>query len=245
MKSILLCIATVKPCRRFLESLPVFLRDTAGDYSIDTKWVWDKKLVDAQNEFAEYFMSGSWDYMLTIEDDHWDFSKEMLDACIKGDSDVVAISYRSRHFPFEVIPMKLNEITSNNSRRFTGMKEKDGYHEADLCGFGFTLIKRHVFEKLDRPYFCLNTDKYIGVGTHATDIDFCARVQEAGMKVIGCFDHRLNHREITEEAYQAMVVDGVIAKHSMFTHIHSLMKGRVHKTSVKEDLCKVQSVQSV
>ena len=244
MKRILCAVATVKPDKRFIESLPLFLRDCAGSYVIDTKWVWDKKLVDAQNEFTEYFMEGSWDYLLTIEDDHWNFSKLMLDACIAGDSDVVAISYRSRHFPFEMIPMRYQRTDINGVRRFNGINEKSGYHEADLCGFGFTLIKRQVIEKLDKPYFRLNHQYYKGVGPHATDIDFCERVQKLGFKVVGCFDHLLPHREITQESYDRMKVDGVLAKHSMFTHIHNLMQGRVHKTT-KEDSCKAQQVHNV
>lgn len=207
---------------------------------IDTKWIWNKPLVEAQNEFAEYFMQGNWDYLLTIEDDHWDFSKAMLDACVKGDSDVVAISYRSRHFPFEMIPMRLTEVQANGVRRFTGLKHKSGFHDADLCGFGFTLIKRRVFEKLDKPFFRLNNQTYVGVGAHATDIDFCERVQKLGLKVVGCFDHLLPHREITEDAYNSMLVDGVIAKYSMFTHIHNIMKGKVHRVSNKEEVCKEQ-----
>lgn len=169
-------------------------------------------------------MAGDYTHLLTVEDDHWGFTADMLASCLEGDSDVVAISYRSRHFPFPKLPQRFTKTDHNGVRRFNSLRVTGDYEEADLCGFGFTLIKRAVLEKIGRPYFRLNNQYYKGVGPHATDIDFCYRVQQAGMKVIGCFRHIVNHRELTEEGYQEMVVNGILAKHSMFTYMQELHK---------------------
>lgn len=216
---ILLGIATVSPDRRFLESLPYFFKDAAAAYNIEIFWVWNKPLVDAQNEIADKFLAGDYTHLLFIEDDHWAFTKEMLDACFKPDAAVCGVSYRSRHFPFPVIPMLKSHQDEQGFWKYRGFNGRTGYHEVDLVGFGFTLIKREVFEKLEQPYFRLNWD---GTAPKATDIDFCLRIQAAGFKIIGCYDHRVNHREITDEGVNEMQVNGILAKHSMFTRLHTM-----------------------
>lgn len=192
--------------------------------SLTFMWVWDKTLVEAQNDMAERMVSVGFDYLLTIEDDHWGFNSEMLKSLLSIDSEVAAISYRSRHFPFDKIPMTYHETDKNGVRMFTGAQWESGTHEVDLVGFGFTLIKREVFDKLDKPYFRLNTEYFKGVGPRATDIDFSYRVQGFGGKLIGCYDHLLPHRDLDETTYKEMLVDGVLVRHSMFTRLHTMMK---------------------
>lgn len=220
------------PDKRFLENLPLFLRDCAlhfPEIQMDTMWVWNKPLVEAQNDFAERVLDMNYDYLLTIEDDHWGFKVEMLEACFEAEAHVCGIPYRSRHFPFEVVPMKYQNTDKNGVKRFSGMNSKElkGYHEADLIGFGFTLIKAEVFRILDRPFFRTNIEYYKGVGPHATDIDFCDRLISKGIHPVGCFDHRVNHRDIEEDRYAELIVAGVLTQHSMFTSIENI--GRYKK----------------
>ena len=228
---ILVGIATVSPDKRFLESLPPFTRQvTERDIArLDFCWVWGKPLVEAQNDLAERLLEGSFTHLLTIEDDHWAFTAEMLKIALEADSSVAAIPYRSRHFPFPMIPQRFNKLDENGVKHFREIRGAEGYQVADLCGFGFTLIQREVFSKLDRPFFRLNHQYYKGVGPHATDIDFCARVQEAGFTITGCFQHRLNHRDITEEEYDRMKVEGILSKHSMFTYISDMARKKKYQ----------------
>ena len=223
---VLVGIATVTPDRRFVESLPAFSQDVGkkGLAHLDFLWVWNKPLVEAQNEMAEVMRKGDHDYLLTLEDDHWAFTGAMLEACLATGAEVSAISYRSRHFPFPMLPERFMKTDAKGVRRFTPFRSPPPQQESDLCGFGFTLIAKRVFEVLDQPTFRLNTQYYKGVGPHATDIDFCYRVQAKGMRIVGCFDHILPHREITEDGYKDMVVGGILAKHSMFTYMQELAK---------------------
>lgn len=214
------------PDRRFFESLPLLVRDVEREKlaHLDLMWVWDKTLVDAQNDMAERMEAGDYDYLLTIEDDHHGFTEDMLKACLAYDAEVVAIPYRSRHFPFDKIPMTYHETTKNGTRMYTGAAWDSGYHQADLAGFGFTLIRRDVFQRLEKPTFRLNTGSFKGVGPRATDIDFCLRVQESGGKIVGCYDFTLPHRDIEDESYKKMLVEGVLTRHSMFTRLHSMIQ---------------------
>lgn len=217
MAKILAGIATVTPDRRFLESLPAFFRDAGQSHSIDAAWVWNKTLVEAQNELAEKTLDGGYDYLLTMEDDHWGFTAAMLDACVAADTHVCAIAYHSRHLPFPKIPMRYADAKGNNGQPlYDSIREESGYHKADLVGFGFTLIRADVFRILDRPYFRLNTDRFVGVGPRATDIDFSTRLIEKGIHPVGCFDYTLPHREITGESYKEILVSGIIEKQNFF-----------------------------
>jgi hypothetical protein len=228
---ILLGIATVTPDRRFLASLAPIADGIARNIphvQVDfvNGWVWNEQLVDAQNELADKALEGNYDYLLTIEDDHWGFTWEMLNTCLKANRHVTGIPYRSRHFPFDVVPMTFCQ-TKYGTRLFKGMNDKEkytGYHEADLIGFGFTLIKTETFRIIDRPFFTENVKKYPGVGTRATDILFCESIEAKGLKAVGCFQHRLNHREIEEATYTKLLVEGVINKQSLFGTLKSVDK---------------------
>lgn len=235
---VLLGVATITPDRRMLQSIGTFADGVARnlphvqiDYS--SGWVWNKTLVDAQNIFADVCVSGDFDYLLTIEDDHWNFTWEMLDTCLKANVHVAGIPYRSRHFPFDVVPMQYVMTDPQGRKKFRGMNDEKltGYQEADLLGFGFTLIKSEVFRILDRPYFRLNTERSVGQGPIATDIDFCDRLIEKGIKPVGCFQHRLNHRDIIEDKYKEMLVQGILTQHSMFSTIENI--GRFKKVQLE------------
>lgn len=216
---ILVGIATVTPDKRFIETLPVFFRDASQNHQLELMWVWNKPLVDAQNDFAEKMVSGDYDYLLTIEDDHWGFTSAMLDSCINANTHVCAIPYHSRHLPFMMIPMVYSGTKSpTGAPLYDSIKANGGgYHNADLVAFGFTLIKAEVFRILDRPFFRLNTERFTGVGPRATDIDFSERLLEKGIHPVGCFDYVLPHREITDENYKQMIVSGIIEKQNFFS----------------------------
>lgn len=231
---ILLGIASITPDRRFIQSIGGFADGVARnlphieiDYT--SGWVWNRELVDAQNIFADVCINGNFDYLLTIEDDHWGFTWQMLQTCLDANTHISGIPYRSRHFPFEVVPMKLAKVHENGKHVFSGMNDNTltGYQEADLLGFGFTLIKSDIFRILDRPFFKLNIENYPHSGPRATDIDFCMRLIKHGIHPIGCFQHRLNHRDIEESKYKEMLVQGILTQHSMFSTIENI--GRFKK----------------
>lgn len=232
---ILLGLATVTPDRRCLQSIGAFADGVARnlphvEIEYSDGWVWNRPLVDAQNIIAEKMLEGGFDYLLTIEDDHWNFTWQMLQTCLEANTHVAGIPYRSRHFPFDVVPMKFKHIDKDGCRKYVGMNDENlnGYEPADLLGFGFTLIRSDVFRILDRPYFRLNTENFKGpLGPHATDIDFCTRLIDKGIHPIGCFQHRLNHRDIVEDKYKDMLVQGILTQHSMFTTIENI--GRYKK----------------
>jgi len=225
MARILVGIATHEPDQRFLESVPLFYHEASKKYDLELFWVWHKPLVEAQNIIAEKLMGGTYDYLLTLEDDHHGMTVEMLDSCIKGDHDVCGISYRSRHYPFMKIPMLKRSMGEGKDPVYGGSNRfTSGYHEIDLEGFGFTLFKKEVFNLLDKPYFQLNSLNGV-IGPRATDINFSKRLQAKGVKLMGCYDHILPHRDIGEEGeLKELLTSGIIAKHSLYTRLHRMLE---------------------
>jgi hypothetical protein len=192
------------PDKRFLESLPAFLKECEGHYDLELIQVSNKALVDAQNYIADYFLKGSKDYLLLMEDDHWGHSRNMLKALLRTNAPISGINYYSRHFPYYTCLMqKLEGYDKDNE--FGHMAYDKGYYECALIGYAMMLIKREVFEKLDTPYFRLN--ECDDPESFATDISFCNRVRKAGLKLIGCFDYILAHRDITKENRMQKMID--------------------------------------
>lgn len=227
------------PDRRFIETLPNFFNECGKRFpgiTFESMWVWNKPLVDAQNDFAERLLEGGHDYLLTLEDDHWAMTADMLEACLRSEKHVCGIPYRSRHFPFEVVPMKFARFAENGLKKFSGMNDPSlkGYQECDLLGFGFTLIKAECFRILDRPYFRLNTERYPGAGPCATDIDFCERLIDKDIIPVGCFDYRLNHRDLQEDKYKELLVEGILTQHSMFTTVEGIHKHKLMNAAFKK-----------
>jgi hypothetical protein len=75
---------------------------------------------------------------------------------------------------------------------------QSGYHAVGLCCFGMTIIRREVFEELDKPYFQINK-KGKRPHTYATDSNFFTRLRSLGIVPMGCFDYCVTHRHLNEE----------------------------------------------
>jgi hypothetical protein len=200
-----------KPDQRFIESLSSFLSELKKyeqHYKVEIAEVRDKSLVEAQNIISAYFIDGDFDYLLLIENDNWGFTRNHLKALLSANTEVCAMHYHSRHFPYFSCNMrKIEGRTDEGGPLFAETHTKSGYAECDLVGYGMTLYKRSVFEKLEEPYFRLN--KFGGPESYATDIDFSERCKEKGIKLIGCFEYTLNHRDVNKDNVMQLRLDGM------------------------------------
>lgn len=225
---ILIGIPVYQADDRFLEALPKFIESCKEDYTLQCITVPNRTLVDAQNYIATYFLDNTdYDYLLLLEDDHWGHKKEMLDALVNKDVDICAMNYYSRYFPFYSCLMRRlpNRPVSG---RYAGHSYTEGFYKVDLAGYAMMLIKRNVFEKLEKPYFRLN--KYEPAHSYATDIDFCERVHEAGLDVWGCFDYVLAHRDITKENRMEKFLEGLDKQQE--ENLNARLNRRIEKCQV-------------
>lgn len=191
--------ATLRPDPRFYDCLPRFLYEASKRYDIDHKFVVGKTIIDASNELAEYAIQNNYSHLLFIEDDHYGFTAEMLEALLKSARPVTAIPYYSRHYPFIITAMDLRKADEKGKLVFEPMNYRSGYHEVDLVGMGFTLIEVDFLKKFSKPIF---TYPLKGVGA---DHGFCRRMKsEFGVRPVACYDHMISHRGVKPENIQSI-----------------------------------------
>ena len=157
---------------RFDQSLLSFLKELEGNtqhYKVELIQVSNKTLVDAQNYIAEYFLTHDFDYLLIFECDNWGFNLIMFKALLALNALVASMNYFSRWFPYYSCLMRIANPDIPSSK-YCGYNDTKGSHPVDMSGFGMMLIKREVFNKLNKPYFRVN--EYGGPGCYATDQSF-------------------------------------------------------------------------
>ena len=191
MKSIYIGVCKTRSDKRFEESFRNFTDSICRKYSICQMVIKDTFLPDAQNIITRSFLASDYDYLLLLDDDQWGHTPEMLETLIDANTHVATIKTYSRHYPYGCSLLK-----SIGNNLVVPIENGDGYVECDLTGFPMTLIRRDAFEFLEQPYF----RPYEEAGrTWNSDVDFFKRLNDKGIKPIGCFQHVLNHGDITEE----------------------------------------------
>lgn len=114
-------------------------------------------------------MDGDWIWW--IDDDHA-FPPGILSALLEHDVDVVAPLCLRRQQPFDPV-----SFTSREQITVLPLHDlpEQGLVEVEACGSAGMLVKRHVFDALEQPYFRM-TDV-------SEDIVFCDKLREAGFKI--------------------------------------------------------------
>jgi hypothetical protein len=185
-KSILIAIPSVREDDMFFSSIYNLTKELRGKYRVSVlveKWL---DLAEAQNRMAQYFLQNSFDYLLFCDDDVYGHTAAMVEALEKANVPVAAMQAYQRHYPFPNLLMQGDQ----------GIDKDSGYGDIDLTGFQMLLLRREVFQRLNEPYFIAQHD---GTVSWATDHVFFKRMKNVNIKMVGCYDHCLNHRGITKE----------------------------------------------
>ncbi len=135
-----------------------------------------------------------YDYMFWVDSDVY-FSPADFERLLAHDKDIVSGVYAMMHGYNEnkelLISMSAADLTNN----LYGA-DAHGMQKALWFGFGFCLIKRGVFEKIERPWF--PTEKRIMAGkpgVSGEDICFCLKAGEAGFDLWVDCSLRLPHKK--------------------------------------------------
>jgi hypothetical protein len=142
-----------------------------------------------------------YDYVLWIDSDII-FKAEDVESLINRDLDVVTGLYSRGD------GCSFCAIEALNQEYF----EKHGHYEwltpnsikektlipIECCGFGFLLVKKGVFEKLNYPWFEQRTLRVGNIADfYSEDISCCLRMKEAGIKLFADATVRVGHEKLS------------------------------------------------
>jgi len=134
----------------------------------------------ARNRLAEKYLDA--DYILWIDTDMM-FRPNSLKKLLDCNKDIVSGLYFSRGYPFQ--PLASHKVRGTNLFKPADVN-KNGLIEVDAAGFGFMLIKKGVFDKIEKPWFVYKK-------TLGEDYYFCTKAKEAGFKVFVNCDVQCGH----------------------------------------------------
>lgn len=148
-------------------------------------------LDNARNTVVKNFLKTDCDYLWWIDDDIVP-PFNALDRLIQADKDVISAvcfsmrQHNNEYFPYPVT-LRLNE--NEEYEIYYG----DGIEEVDAVGGACVLVKRKVYEAIERPYeFRYNND-----GTLALTCDFYIwqKVKDIGFKLYVDFNVLCDHKK--------------------------------------------------
>lgn len=142
-------------------------------------------LSNLRQNLADNVLNSGASHLLFIDSD-MRFPPDTVKRLLKADKDIIGANCRIR------------TAAGTTTRRLVEGKwemlssvGKTGYEQADVIGFGVTLIKTKVLQGLERPWFAMPWDvqskNYVG-----EDVYFCLKAIDAGFKV--WVDHDLSQQ---------------------------------------------------
>lgn len=151
-------------------------------YSLNTKTYYIKKYIDNtqtyiarnRNIITKKFLEENIDYAFWIDSDIL-VPKDSIEKMISLDKDIVSGLYVRDHGG-DIEPVAY--ISPKPKKYIPLSTVHDSVFEVDAVGFGCVLIKREVFEEIERPWF--EYDSKIDMGE---DINFCMKAKEVGFSI--------------------------------------------------------------
>lgn len=119
---------------------------------------------------------------------------DALELLLAANVDVVSGLYPSEWYDNGVHRIKTRNNVFSDIREDGELIEANGkgIQEIRSCGGGCLLIKRHVLEEMEAPWFKFHYDGK-GQMNLGEDVDFCKKLKESGVKLHAHFGVQCNH----------------------------------------------------
>lgn len=233
MAKILIAIPRTREYKPFLNSLPSFVSDIKKEHTVQTVEVWGKKRDEAREHLFDVFKKSDCDYLLFLDDDHSGHEKEMLDALIRADVEVCAIKCYSRWFPYQCTCYIKDKV----SNQYFSVANDKGTLPCHFVGFGMTLVRRDLLDKVQGPYFqCDDRGE-------REDNYFCQKLIDAGIYPHACFDYVLPHNGIDDSNVMLLKTKG--ASTHISRHNNRIVLQRVIDAKMKAGLMKQSELRKL
>lgn len=187
-------IAICVPCRDSVMSGFCFdLAKLVGYHSRNTKdeiqiYQMPGTLIFHQREkLAKEALEAGADAILWIDSD-MRFPSDTLERILSHNVSICGVNATTRREP--IVPTALNLDVVDDKPVFSKVETrgKDYVEEVTAVGFGVTLTRRDVFEKMPQPWFDILWTE--GGGIIGEDVHFCIKAQDFGIKTY--VDHVLS-----------------------------------------------------
>lgn len=187
-------IAICVPCRDSVMSGFCFdLAKLVGYHSRNTKdeiqiYQMPGTLIFHQREkLAKEALEGGADAILWIDSD-MRFPSDTLERLLSHNVSICGVNATTRREPIMPTALDLEMVDGNPVFQKVETRGKEYVEEVSAVGFGVTLTRREVFEKMPQPWFdILWTD---AGGIIGEDVHFCIKAQDFGIKTY--VDHVLS-----------------------------------------------------
>ena len=134
-----------------------------------------------------------YDYMLWVDSDVY-FTPADFERLLKHDKEIVSGVYAYSHGYNERHELLISMSAANIKNEL--YQQEHGLQPALWFGFGFVLIKRGVFEKIERPWFPTGKVPIAGrQGFCGEDISWCLQARAAGFDLWVDCSLRLPHKK--------------------------------------------------
>jgi hypothetical protein len=162
-----------------------FRKGTQSIYTIAGTLIFDQR----EKLTIESLKEGA-DYILWIDAD-MRFPKNTIERLIRHNKDIVGVNATTRSIPVKSTAkmLKIDLEEKTNEWVPVSSKGKTGLERVTSIGCGVMLVKRHVFEKIERPWFWfenLKNHKLLG-----EDVYFCVKAHDFGFET--WVDHDLSN----------------------------------------------------
>jgi len=155
-------------------------------------------VVVSTKKLAPFFGTIEYDYIMWIDSDII-FKPEDFMKLVNRDVDIVSGLYKRTPEFYTAVrynpSVTLKDIVEISEPDIEGQTD---LIEVSLCGLGFMLVKKGVFESLERPWFLHPVADFLGATTSISeDAYFCMKAQEAGFKLWVDPTVRVGHEKLT------------------------------------------------
>lgn len=142
-------------------------------------------IFNQRQKLAEEALKDGADAILWIDSD-MRFPKDSLTILLSRELPIVGVNATTRRFPIQPTALDINHEKGDLEKVWS--KGKEGLEQVMGVGFGMTLVRKEVFEKMEKPWFWFDTTAKGGL--IGEDIYFCAKAFDGGFPTY--VDHELS-----------------------------------------------------
>lgn len=153
------------------------------------KWRFGHHIADSTNALIQEMYDRDLDWLWIMGDDH-SFSPNLLTSLLDRDVEIVVPVCLMRNPPYRPVAFDYAGAENESVRVNLTDHPDGGLIEVKSCGSAGMLIRREVFDFVERPWFEAGRGITAIVGE---DLNFCDKAREAGFDIHLDLDHVLGH----------------------------------------------------